>query len=166
MHPFLQVMLMGSACTAPEPLALLEPAALAPVPAAQDPLADHRPDPVDCPEAAWGEEDGAFEVQTGVCNYAAFDQPLPARLLPGDEIALTVWHDQLDAAEPATGHVALLLGELLLWEAEVQIPAESDELQAVVPLEQELAEDAPLGLHLHNHGYNSWRFVAVDLHPG
>jgi hypothetical protein len=165
------LLLVLPAC-APEPAAedsaqpttveLLDPLALTPVSAADDPLAAHRPDEVDCPAAAWGEEDGGFEVQTGVCDYAAFDQPLVARLSRGDLVEISVWYDSLDAAEPTTGHVAVLLDDRVLWEETVDIPAPSAALDAAVTLDFTPSPDARLGLHLHNHGYNSWRFVGVQ----
>ncbi len=146
-------------------VALLDPAALAPVAAVDDPLASHRPDPVDCPAAAWGEEGGGFEVQTGVCDYAAFDQPLVAPLAKGDIVEISVWYDTLDAAEPATAHVAVLLGDRVLWEETVDIPAPSAALDAAVRLDFTPSPDSRLGLHLHNHGYNSWRFVEIVATP-
>lgn len=151
----------GSAAGPATPL--LQPEGLAPVSADDDPLASHRPDPLSCHEAAWGPEGGGFEVQTGVCDYAAFDQALPVPLQRGDVLDVTVWHDTLDAAEPAVGHIAVLLDGVVLWEAKVEIPAPSDQLDGVVELDFDPAPDARLGVHLHNHGYNSWRFVAVDL---
>lgn len=134
-------------------------------PAESDPLNSHRPESVDCPAAAWGEEFGSFEVQTGVCNYGAFVQPLPQPIQAGDLVEITVWHDFLDAAEPATGHVAVWLGDQVIWEEEVAIPAQSSTLSASVAIDFEPAADAKLGLHLHNHGFNSWRFVSVDVEP-
>lgn len=142
---------------------LLDARALAPIDAASDPLPHHRPETVDCPWAAWGPEAGAFEVQTGVCDYAAFAQPLDVAVGEGDWLDIRVWHDTLDAAEPATGHVAVLLGEQLVWERTVEIPAESAEIGDVVELVAPVPDDAGLQIHLHNHGYNSWRFVRVDL---
>ncbi len=166
------MLLLGLAACSPEPpaedsakprsWALLDPLALTPVAEADDPLNAHRPNEVDCPAAAWGEEGGGFEVQTGVCDYAAFDQPLPAIPARGDRIEISVWHDTLDAAEPATGHVAVLLDNRVLWEATVDIPAASAALDATVILDATPSPDARLALHLHNHGYNSWRFIRVQ----
>jgi len=151
----------------PVSFALLDPSALSPIAAEDDPLAAHRPDDGACPAAAWGAEGGGFEVQTGVCAYAAFDQPLDRALRPGDLVEISIWHDTLDAAEPAMGHVAVLLDDRVLWEETVTIPAASGALDAVVPLRFAPASDARLGLHLHNHGYNSWRFVAINARrPG
>jgi hypothetical protein len=146
-----------------EPIPLLDPFALTPVDASADPLLQHRPSEIDCPTATWGPEGGSFEVQTGACNYAAFDQPLSTPIRAGDVLDIVVWHDTLDSAEPATAHVAVWLGRTVLWEAEVAIPASSDSFEVSVPIEDAPAPDARLGLHLHNHGFNSWRFVAVDL---
>lgn len=145
----------------PEPIALLDPAALRPVAAADDPLAHHRPADVDCPAATWGPEGGGFEVQTGACTYAAFDQPLPDGIRAGDALAITIWHDRLDG----TGHVAVWLDGTILWEAEIEIPGPSRALEAIVPIPESPPPSARLGLHLHNHGFNSWRFVAITLHP-
>ena len=161
---------LGACAPAPAPgdsgepggVALLDPGALAPVAAADDPLAAHRPADVDCPPAAWGAEGGGFEVQTGVCAYAAFDQPLPVALSRGDLIEISVWHDTLDAAEPATGHVALLLGDRVLWEQTVQIPAPSAALDARLTLDAAPAAGGRLGGHLPTHGYHSWRVGEVS----
>lgn len=151
-------------CAAPEPVPLLDPHALAMVDADRDPLRAHRPADVDCPPPAWGPEAGGFEIQTGVCDYASFDQPLPMTLEAGDQLAILIWHDALDAAEPAEAHLALTLGDAVVWEAEIAIPAASHSFEEVVQIAEEPPADARLGLHLHNHGYNSYRFVAVEAH--
>ena len=147
-----------------EPVPLLDPFALERVERHADPLADHRPPLVDCPAAAWGAEGGSFEIQTGVCNYGAFDQPLSLPIKAGDELKIIVWHDTLDFEEPALAHVAVWIGQDVVWEAEVGIPRPSSSFEVTVPIEETPAPNARLGLHLHNHGYNSWRFVAIDLH--
>jgi len=151
--------------TALEASRFLDPLLVEPVVAEQDPLASHRPDPVDCPPAAWGPEGGGFEIQTGACNYAAFDQPLPEGAKPGDELVVTLWHDLLDAPEPATAHFAIWVADRVLWEGQVPIPAPSNTLEARVVLEAPLPERPRLGLHLHNHGYNSWRWVEAEHWP-
>lgn len=142
---------------------LLDPEALAPVSADRDPLAEHRPAEPDCPPGAWGPEGGGFEVQTGACDYGAFDQPLPVAIAAGDVVEVVVWHDRLDAPEPATGHIAVWLGDRVLWSDEVLIPAPSGTLEASIQLEETPAPDARLGVHVRNHGFNSWRFVSIDV---
>ena len=67
------------------------------------------------------------------------------------------WHGTLAAAEPATGHMSIWIGEEEIWRIEPDIPSES------VIYEEELRApaDTPQGtlirLHVHNHGANSWR---------
>lgn len=159
------LLLVGAAaCEPPAPVPVLDPGRLYPVPAEEDPLADHRTAEDTCPPASWGAEEGSFEVQTGVCTYAAFSQVLDHALRPGDELVVSVWHDTLDAPEPATAHLAVLVDGVPMWDAHVEIPAPSGVLEAVIPV-RERSERPILGLHLHNHGYNSWRFLSVDLHP-
>ncbi|MEM9862590.1 MAG: hypothetical protein AAF938_13285 [Myxococcota bacterium] len=51
----------------------------------------------------------------------------------------------------------------MLWDAHVPIPAPSETLQTTVELTATPPEDARLGVHLHNHRFNSWRIVSVDL---
>ncbi|MEM9190330.1 MAG: hypothetical protein AAGF12_14190 [Myxococcota bacterium] len=148
-----------------EPIAVLDPLALLPMEAERDPLAHHRPAVVDCPRAAWGPEGGGFEIQTGACNYAAFDQPLPVRVEAGDAFEILIWHDLLDAAEPATAHLGVWIGSQELWGTAVDIPAPSGTFEVVVPVDTTPPPDARLSLHLHNHGFNSWRFVAINLYP-
>ena len=156
-------------CGYPDPnvesISLLNPYALTPVDAEADPLVQHRPFEIDCPPATWGPEGGGFEIQTGACNYAAFDQPLSTEVKAGGALNIVVWHDTLDYPEPAIAHVAVWIGKTVLWEATVGIPAPSDSFEVQVPIEVTPENNDRLGLHLHNHGFNSWRFLAVDYQP-
>lgn len=171
MRPLLVLALVGLAScseedaptTGGEVIPLLRPFELAPVPAGADPLASHQPAVIACPAATWGPEGGGFEIQTGACNYATFDQSLPVAIEAGDEVAISIWHDFLDAPEPSTAHVAVLLGDQVIWETTLAIPAPSAAFDVVVPIASAPAPDARLGVHLHNHGFNSWRIVAIDL---
>jgi len=138
-------------------------AAWTPVDAADDPLADHRPQSIDCPIAAWAEENGQLEVQTGVCNYLALAQPSQVAVAAGDRISVDLWHADLDAAEAASGHVAVLVAGELVGEATVEIPSEAAVLHFEWRSETPIPAGVPVLLHLHNHGYNSWTFVAIDV---
>jgi hypothetical protein len=101
---------------------LVDAAGWAPV--GEDPLPDGRPAGAGCPVSTWGEEGGALEVQTGACAWLAVAQPAAVALSPGDRVEATIWHADLDAAEPGEGHVALWVGDEVLWEARVAIPHE------------------------------------------
>ncbi len=155
------------ACVAEDrlPARLDDPTAWAVVPGDEDPLADHRPDDVFCPVSTWGEEDGTFEVQTGACRYGGFAQPLGVLLRRGDRLTGTVWHEDLDASEPAEAHVAVLVGDAVVWETFVAIPTPADIHPFDVTLPRGVDDAASIGFHVHNHGFNSWRLTAMEWTP-
>ena len=105
-------------------------------------------------EATRGPEGGGFEVQTGVCNYGAFVQPLSTPIKAVDA-PISLRHETLDSAEPAIAHGALD-GDR----------RERGGLSAPNSFEVSVPTKTPaprLPGSPHNHGFNSWRFVAVDL---
>lgn len=136
------------------------------VTAAADPLASHRPEQVVCAyEKGYITEDLDIELDTGACNYIALTQPVPYRLLAGDQLRLVVWHYPLTATLPASAHVAALLDGDLLWQRDVPIPTPADLYDATVPVPRDLPPGAPLTLHLHNHGANQWRVQPILIRP-
>lgn len=147
----------------PVPLAVASAWALAS--AEDDPLASERPASVDCPVAAWGPEAAGLEIQTGACNYFFATQPSRAAIEPGDAIDVVTFHQGLDAPEPAEGHVAILVGDAVVWEAYVEIPADASVLEARVIAARAWPAGTPVGVHLHNHGYNAWTVLDVTVAP-
>lgn len=141
---------------------LIDHSLWAPLPRERDPLASHRPDPVDCPLAAWVPRHTGLEVQTGVCSYLAVVQPIRYALEPGDELQVDLWHELLDATEPGEGHVAVALDGRVLDEFTVQIPRSAAVEQLSAEIAVPVQAGAELVLHLHNHGFNSWTFVNID----
>lgn len=148
-----------------EPVPLAVASAFALASAEDDPLADERPTTVDCPTATWGFEAGGLEIQTGVCNYFFATQPSRAAIEEGDAIDVVVFNQGLDAPAPAEGHVAILVGDAVIWEAYVEIPSDASVLEARVVAEQAWPAGTPVGVHLHNHGYNAWTVLDVTLAP-
>ena len=148
-----------------EPIPLVDVMAWREGVAELDPLLHEQPEELDCPAAAWGPEWGRLEVQTGVCNYLHITQPSLAAIEAGDDIELVVFHDRLDAAEPARGHVAVLVGEHVLWEQWVDIPTDAAVMHARIPAPQSWPAGTPIDLHLHNHGYNSWTLSSIEVIP-
>ena len=127
--------------------------------------ADERPAAVDCPTGAWGPEPSGLEIQTGVCNYFFATQPSRVAIEPGDAIDVVVFNQGLDAPEPAEGHVAILVGDAVVWEAYVEIPSDASVLEARIVAEQAWPAGTPVGVHLHNHGYNAWIVLDVTVAP-
>lgn len=131
-----------------------------PVEAARDPFAD-RPDEASCPPQGYRTELTWFEVATDLCHYATFAQPLPVELRAGDVLRTTVWHLVLWAPEVTEGHVALRLGDRLLWEEFVPIPRTEAAYAIEVMVPVGIPAGTPMYFHLHNHGANSWRLLDV-----
>lgn len=150
---------MGACTVPPEsgeaslPVTIAVPEAWAPGDPAGDPL-DGRP--ADCPPSTWGAEDGRLEVQTGACAQAWLTQPLLEDLAPGDVITVASWHQGLDAAEPGEGHLAVVVDGVRWWEVWAPIPSEPEVFEAELRVEVAVPAGAEVGVHLHNHGYNSW----------
>ena len=133
-----------------------------PVPAAQDPLAGHRPAEVSCPLGGWLYEPQGLEINTARCNYAMFGQPARVAIVPGARVVASLYHFDLIADEPATAHVALLLGDHLVWEKEVAIPGKANAYTIDVTLPFAVEAGTPVYFHLHNHGQNTWTLGAIE----
>jgi len=131
--------------------------------AAEDSLAAHRPAQVSCPDNAWYEEDGAIEVETGYCNYLSLAQPAKAPVNKGDNIHLVLWHGQLRFDEPAEAHVAVSIGGQLVWEDSIEIPNKGGVYDITVPSTIAAAEGETIEYHLHNHGYNTWTLLTLEV---
>ncbi len=131
-------------------------------PAAEDPFPEERPTWTGC-ELGWGEETGLFEVDTELCLYGSFTQTGLAPIDKGDLVELVMIHDALFAPEPAVAHVAIAFGDEIAWETEIEIPAEAAQLRPSWTAENDVPGGTPVHLHVHNHGTNNYRFVALTV---
>ena len=131
--------------------------------AGSDNLAGHRPAGVDCPDNSWYNEDGALEVETGYCNYLSLAQPSKAAINTGDSVHLVLWHGDLAFEEPATAHVAVSIAGEVIWQEEVEIPAEAEIYDLRIPVNFDAPEGSEVEYHLHNHGYNSWTLLELEV---
>ena len=136
------------------------------VAAADDPLADHRPGAVECPLGAWVYEAQGLEVNTATCNYGMFAQPALVDVAAGARLTASVYHFDLVAAEPATAHVALLIGDTVVWEENIAIPGKANAFMIDLPAPQAWPKGTPVSFHLHNHGQNTWTIGEVEVEVG
>jgi hypothetical protein len=118
---------------------------------------------VDCPDGAWYEEDGALDVQTGFCAYLAISQPSLASVAVGEQLDIVLWHANLGEGDGEPAHVAVLLGETVVWEALVEMPADAAVFHETLASPVALAEGEAVGLHLHNHGFNAWTLLSLEV---
>lgn len=134
-----------------------------PAKAEADPLAAHRPAAVTCPLGGWLFEPTGLEVNTQSCNYGSFTQPALAEVVPGARIVGSLYHFDLVADPPASAHVALLVGDSLVWEQEVAIPGKANAFTIDVPANFAASAGTPVNFHLHNHGQNTWTLGALQV---
>jgi hypothetical protein len=134
--------------------------------AAEDPLFEHRPDPVVCnPLNGFYAEDGELEVSTGHCNYLAVAFVPLTDAKRGNRVTGSVRHFDLTSPEPAEAHLKISWGEVTLIEAHIPVPSPAAVRTFELTLPRDLTRDEPLGLHLHNHGQNTYQFEPLWLEP-
>lgn len=144
------------------PVSLMHPESWELASAQGDPFADHRPPYVQC-ELGWGLETGIFEVDTDLCTYGAFVQGTLAPIHEGDALELVLLHDALYAEAEATAHVAIAFGAEIAWETELPIPSQPGQLRPTWTAPADVQVGTPLHFHLHNHGSNNYRIVALTV---
>ena len=130
--------------------------------AAEDPFAD-RPENPACPASGYAVEDGFFEVETDACEYATFVQPAKLAVSAEQQVRLNFWHSPLSNPEPAQAHVALQLGDQLLWEKTIAIPNDAKVYDEYLTLEKAIEAGELVYFHLHNHGNNAWRLGTIEI---
>ncbi|MEE2750759.1 MAG: hypothetical protein VX519_04970 [Myxococcota bacterium] len=135
------------------------------VEASEDPASD-RPEEVVCPEEGWSLEtiggEPSLEVDTSLCNYIAMVQPLLHDLVVGDRVTGRIWHQYLSATEEAEAHLAYFLAGELVWEEWVPIPMDAGIVLPDFEIDVDAPAGTPLGLHLHNHGFNTWNVIDLN----
>ncbi len=131
--------------------------------AAADPLAEHRPTDIDCPETAYELDGSILEVDTGACNYLSVSQPTLQPIRACDTLQVTVSHFNLYAPVPAEGHVAVVVdGDVVLDEVR-QIPHPSDFIYLRWKASRPYPAGVPVVFHVHNHGVNEWQIVDISV---
>ncbi len=155
----------SSTGTPAEPMQLVRADAWVAVEKIADPLADHRPEPVDCSLGGLLVEGEELDIDTNLCNYAMLEQPGLAEIPEGATLTLAMRHFDLTAPEPATAHVALLLGDVIAWERTLIIPGPAEVITTDFPAPMAYAKGEPVRFHLHNHGQNTWILTGVTVTP-
>jgi plastocyanin len=119
----------------------------------------------ECPEAAYGEEGGFFEVETDLCAWAVFTQPLAHDVAAGDTVEWVSWHLDLWAQVETTARVVLQVDDEVLWDQTFAVPGPDDINALTLTVAGDHAADTPAWWHIANHGYNSWRLSDVEATP-
>jgi hypothetical protein len=123
-----------------------------------DPFQADRPEGATC-TGGFQLESGVFEVETDLCAWGTFQQPLLTDVAAQTPLRIIAWHLPLWAPEPAEGVLILEVGGHRIWDLVIPIPHEAMLYNEEVLAPAELLHDDPVYLHVHNHGTNSWRFA-------
>lgn len=157
--------LLSCASSAAPPGAATRPGVLAPLSelsvlgSDDDPLVAHRPETVDCSDlGGWYVEDDVLEVNSGKCNYLALVEPAAVGAPAGARVTTTILHFDLTASAPTEAHLALLIAGQVVWEETIPVPSAANVFELSFPLPQSVQPGEPIGLHLHNHGQNTYNF--------
>lgn len=133
-----------------------------------DMFPDHAAAYADCSFADAGsfyQEGLLLEVETGSCGYMTLEQPALHAVPRRTTLRWTVAHADLIFAEQAEAHVAIGLGDEVLWDFNVPIPFPAEVFALEATTTARVPEGAPVRIHLHNHGQNTWTFFEVQDLP-
>lgn len=134
------------------------------VDAEHDPLVLHRPEEIDCNTlVGWTMEEGLLEVNTAECNYLSLSEPAAVSAPAGAWVKTRISYFDLTAPEPTEAHLALLVEGRILWEATIAVPSAADILDVEAQLTEDVAKGDSIGMHLHNHGQNSWNIEPLRV---
>lgn len=112
----------------------------------------------------FGTSRGMFDVQTDLCSWGTFVQPSRIDMLEGDTLQLLMYHDPLVSEEPgAAASLGLALGQDIVWQTEISIPAPQRVLQPEIDIDEELRAGTVVRIHVHNHGANAYHFAALRV---
>lgn len=130
----------------------------------QDPLVAHRPPGGIWCTGVWVEAE-QLEMITSQCNYASRTAVLLEPIQPGTVLQGTLGHEQLapTQGETAIAHAAVAIGQRIVWEQEVQVPAEPSFIDIEVELDEGADAGEPITIHLHNHGLNHYTWSPFTL---
>lgn len=129
---------------------------------AEDHLSTHRPESVDCNDlTGWYVEDGVLEVNTAECDYLALVEPAAAPAHAGEILKTRLSFFDLTAPEASSAHIALMVETDIIWEQIIPIPTNAQVLELAVELDRNIQEGDLMGIHLHNHGQNTWNLTPL-----
>lgn len=136
--------------------------------AEEDPWAQYRPgDDISCPEGARKTEDFAgtyaYSVITLDCGYTTVVQATIADACEGEDLYVWLWNYQLTAPEDAQAHLAVQIGDTVVWSETREIPGPSELEATRVPLPEDVPAGTPIYFHVRNHGANSYELLELSI---
>lgn len=132
---------------------------------AETPFAEEGEGPA-CDPVGFGVDHDTYEVETGLCPALDVWQPSLAPVGVGDGLHIIAYHLQLASPEgEGQAHLAVALGERVVWEVIIAMPAPATPYDVVVPSPVDAPAGTPVSFHVHNHGYNSYNLQSLTVVP-
>ncbi len=127
-----------------------------------------RPEEYSCEPMFYASElfgaESSFSIDTGSkCGYLTVKQTTVADVKLGDPVHARIWHFPLTAPdEEAEGHVAIMMGDRVVFEDRIPLPATSKLYAAYWTSDQDFPIGTAIYYHVHNHGVNSWALLEIS----
>lgn len=122
-----------------------------------------------CDPLGYGLEDlggkPAFQVKTGVCDWATLYQPTEVEVKRRDRFEIRVFHEMLIGPADSFATVGVSIEDEIVWQEQVAIPADSGFLLPQLELNRELPAGTVLLFHVDNHGANSYHLIDIGASP-
>lgn len=118
-----------------------------------------------CRPRAAHPEAGFVEIDTEICDWVSISAPLRSPIRRGDRLEFLFFHTALVAPEPTQATVGLMIGEVIVWELALEVPAATDFYEVQVDDPPRARRETAATLHVHNHGANSYRFGQLRRAP-
>ncbi len=131
----------------------------------EDPWSEVRPVDPSCDVTGRQPEDFAgqysFGIDTALCSYTTVVQETLEDVCPGESILVWLWRFALTGPEGSEAHIAVQLGDELIFEDVVPIPNTSALKVDSYPVKQFHPAGTPITFHVRNHGNNSYQLLEI-----
>lgn len=147
----------------PEPWALPEAWSL--VDPSNDPVVGRPMDAHTCPSEAMRLEFDVPELDTGACAWITIAAPALYGIPSGTLVRVALVHDNLIAEQPADSTFVIQTTRTVLYERTVSLPQPAQVVDERVVIPEGVRTGEILYVHVHNHGANSYRLLALQPEP-
>ena len=102
-------------------------------------------------------------VDTERCDWITLELPSLRDVRAGDEIETRTFHFDLDAPVDSEARIGLTLGDQMIFDERVPIPAESGAINATWIATKDFEAGTPMLFHVSNHGDNQYWLIEVNI---
>jgi hypothetical protein len=131
----------------------------------EDPWRELRPADPSCDVTGRQAEDFAgqysFGVDTALCSYTTVVQETLEDVCPGESILVWLWRFALTGPEGVNAHIAVQIGDELVFEDVVPIPNTSALKVESYPVAGFHPAGTPITFHVRNHGNNTYQLLEI-----